>query len=204
MLSIRKPTPEMIRAFLEKQRALDFTYQPVGVTESESTDNNLGADRQVYARMGSMHYVRDRTRVRLGFGQDIFITGSRALRNWQHFQLGWVEAWPADMPIREGQLVAVLARCFKLWWLNACRIMYVIDDESRIGFAYGTLPDHAASGEERFLIEMDQAGNVFYDILAISRPRHFLARMGYPIMRRVQKQFARQSAVAMQRAVEVV
>ena len=73
---------------------------------------------------------------------------------------------------------------------------------TRFGFAYGTLPDHAGSGEERFLIEWDQADNsVWYDILAFSRPQHFLVRLGYPMVRRTQKRFGRESAAVMLRAV---
>ena len=72
----------------------------------------------------------------------------------------------------------------------------------RYGFAYGTLPGHAESGEERFAVEWDQAdGGVWYDILAFSRPNHLLARLGYPLTRRTQKRFARVSAAAMQKAV---
>ena len=42
----------------------------------------------------------------------------------------------------------------------------------RFGFAYGTLPDHAGSGEEGFLVEWGrEEGSVWYDILALSRPR---------------------------------
>jgi len=81
----------------------------------------------------------------------------------------------------------------------------VVNDDgavNRFGFAYGTLPDHAGSGEERFLVEWDtDDDSVWYDILAFSRPRHFLARLGYPWMRRAQKPFGRQSAAAMRRAV---
>ena len=47
-----------------------------------------------------------------------------ALQRWEQFRLGWVEAWPADTPIRAGEVVAVLARSLGLWWLNTCRIVY--------------------------------------------------------------------------------
>jgi hypothetical protein len=50
---------------------------------------------------------------------------------------------------RKGGGVAILARSIGLWWLNACRIVYVVDKVDKFGFAYGTLPDHARSGEER-------------------------------------------------------
>jgi uncharacterized protein (UPF0548 family) len=66
------------------------------------------------------------------------------------------------------------------------------------GFAYGTLPGHLESGEERFLIEWDWADNcVWYDILAFSRHRHILAWLGYPWVRYLQKRFRQESAAAM-------
>ncbi len=83
--------------------------------------------------------------------------------------------------------------------------MYVVDEpgpKHRFGFAYGTLPDHIEMGEERFVVEWDEAsGNVWYDILAFSRLRHPLVRVGNAYMRRMQKRFARESAAAMQRVV---
>ncbi len=73
---------------------------------------------------------------------------------------------------------------------------------ARYGFAYGTLPDHAETGEERFLVEWDRmSGEVWYDILAFSRPHVVLTRLGYPYMRRIQRRFGRESAAAMLRAV---
>ncbi len=88
-----------------------------------------------------------------------------------------------------------------LWWFNACRIVYVVNDDApvrRFGFAYGTLPLHAGSGEERFLLELDRAdGTVWYDVLAFSRPHSWLAKAGYLYLRRVQKQFGPASAAAL-------
>ena len=101
--------------------------------------------------------------------------------------------------------MAVIARLLGLWWLNACGIVYVVDEEGpvqRFGIAYGTLPEHAESGEERFTVEWREADSaVWYDILAFSRPQQLLARLGYPFARRLQKRFARDSAAAMRRAV---
>jgi uncharacterized protein (UPF0548 family) len=103
--------------------------------------------------------------------------------------------------------VAVIARNLGLWWINACRIIYLVDEKEparRYGFAYGTLPDHAEMGEERFLVELDRAsGEVWYDILAFSRPQHLLTWLGYPYVRRVQKRFAKDSAAAMIRSVRI-
>ena len=189
MLFLRKPTTETIQAFLETQGRLDLTYQAVGAT---ATHPPAG-------------YVVDHTRIKLGQGEKVFAAAKTALERWRQFRLGWLDARPEDTPIKEGQVVAILARSIGLWWLNACRIVAVFNDEAavkRFGFAYGTLPDHAGSGEERFLIEWKREDDsVWYDILAFSRPRHFLARLGYPWVRRVQKRFGRESAAAMCRAV---
>jgi uncharacterized protein (UPF0548 family) len=136
---------------------------------------------------------------------EVFRSAKAALQHWEHFRLGWLDARPPDTPLRPGEVVAVLAHAIGIWWLNACRIIYVVDQPGPIStfwFAYGTLPDHAETGEERFLIEWNQSTNeVWYDILAFSRPRHVLARLGYPIVRRMQWRFRHDSAEAMRRSV---
>ena len=112
----------------------------------------------------------------------------------------------ARSPIQAGQVVAVIAWLFGLWWLNACRIVYLVEEEGpvkRFGFAYGTLPQHAESGEERFSVEWHEQDNaVWYDILAFSRPNQLLARLGYPLVRRAQKRFGRDSAAALLQIVQ--
>jgi uncharacterized protein (UPF0548 family) len=148
----------------------------------------------------------DRTRIKLGEGEPVFEAARAALQRWSQFDLGWLEVWSPETPIRTGEVVVIVARTFGLWSLNACKIVYVVDESGpirRFGLAYGTLPDHAARGEERFLVEWDQVDNsVWYDILAFSRPNHFLTRLGYPIVRRTQKRFGRESAAAMIKAVQ--
>jgi uncharacterized protein (UPF0548 family) len=95
-------------------------------------------------------------------------------------------------------------RHFGFYSLNACRIVYVVDEKgplTRFGFAYGTLAEHAESGEERFMVEWNRdQDRVWYDILAFSRPKKILARLGYPLSRLLQRQFARASKAAMLQA----
>lgn len=190
MLSFRKPAPQAIQRFLDEQRRTDVSYSAVGAT---ATNPPAG-------------YVVDHTRVKLGNGELVLLNAKAALERWEQFRLGWVEAFSSETPIQTGEVVAVVARAFGLSWLNACRIVYVIDEHEparKFGFAYGTLADHVESGEERFQIEWNHADDsVWYDILAFSRPRHVLARLGYPLVRRFQRRFARDSAAAMQRAVD--
>src|SRR3954467_5767003 len=190
MKSLRRPSASTIREFLAAQAQLDFTYPEVGAT----------------ATVPPAGYVVDHTRIRLGEGEAAFRAARAALMRWDQFRLGWMEAWPPGAPIRAGEVVGSVSRLLGLWWLNACRIVYVVDEAGRVtryGFANGTLPGHSVRGEERFLVEWDRAsGEVWYDILAFSRPHLVLTRLGYPYMRRVQRRFGRESAAARVRAVK--
>lgn len=192
MLSLKKPSADSIRRFREAQSKRELTYDAIGATETQPPPG----------------FRLDHTRVKLGDGEQVFVAGVAAFRRWEQFQLGWLEPGCTSVPVESGQPVVMLVRVFGIWWMNACRIVYVVEDTghvTRFGFAYGTLPAHAGSGEERFLIEWHRGDDsVWYDIRAFSRPRHVLARIGYPLMRRVQQRFGRESAAAMQRAVATV
>jgi len=183
---LRQPTDAVIQAFLQVQARLDLTYSEVGATATNPPEQ----------------FVVDHTRIRLGSGEELFRSAKRAVQGWRQFDLGWLHAFPADTPIRSGEVVAVVARTCGVWSLNAARIVYVVDEPKRFGFAYGTLPGHVERGEERFLVEQMADDSVWYDIKAFSQPKHLLTKIGYPFVRRLQKRFGRESAAAMQQAVK--
>jgi uncharacterized protein (UPF0548 family) len=188
VLLLTKPSRSRICAFIESQRSLPFSYLEQGATRDHPPSG----------------YTVERNRIRLGRGADVFARAVEALQQWKMFDTGWIElCWP-DTPIQVGSTVAVVARHYGFWSLNASRVVYVVDERDmhpRYGFAYGTLPDHAETGEERFAVELQpEDETVWYDIYAFSKPNG-LARLGYPISRRLQKRFARDSQEAMRRAV---
>lgn len=187
MISLHKPTVEKIERFLADQSVHDFTYAAVGATAGSLPSG----------------YVVDHTRIQLGEGEQVYLAAKAALRRWDQFRLDWLEASPSDTPIEKGRVIAVVARVFGLWWINASRIISVVDEDdrvSRFGFAYGTLPAHVGTGEERFLIEWNRADNsVWYDILAFSKPNYLAARLGYPVVRRTQKRFGKESGERLRR-----
>lgn len=186
MLLFRRPGTAVIRRLLDEQRSLDYTY----------------AERGATANTPPACYLVDRTRVRLGAGEALFDRAKQALQAWKQFDLGWVAVGPPAAPIAPGTDVMVAARVFGIWATNVARIVYLVNEPRRFGFAYGTLPGHMAAGEERFLIDWDENGDVFYDVLAFSRPRHLLMKLAYPMVRRLQKRFGRESSAAMQAAVD--
>lgn len=187
------PNNKSFDLFLTDQSTGRFSYSTPGMTQG----------------IASAGYQVDHNRVQLGHGGQTFKQACAALQNWRMFDLGWVSIYPNHAPIVEGTTVAMVATAFGLWFVNACRIVYVIDERVgdlwRFGFAYGTLPAHLERGEERFLIEWDRrSDSVSYDILAYSQPQALLAKLGYPVVRHFQKRFACDSKQVMIEACCVV
>jgi uncharacterized protein (UPF0548 family) len=107
--------------------------------------------------------------------------------------LGWEMHRRASLSLRASRAtvadgaVAVL----RLGWgpvavTAPVRVVYTVDEPHRRGFAYGTLPGHPESGEEAFVVELGEDGQVRVHITAFSRPASTLARAAGPVSHRVQ------------------
>jgi uncharacterized protein (UPF0548 family) len=177
MFKISEPSERDVAEFIESQRNLEFTYREVGAT---NTTPPAG-------------FTVDHNRIQLGSGEETYKRAVALIKNWRQFELGWVTIVPRRVTVEVGATVAIKARAFGTWSLSASRVVYMIEEPRRFGFAYGTLPDHVECGEERFLIEWLPDDSVWYDILAFSKPRHPLVRMSAPLARRLQKRFTRES-----------
>lgn len=70
------------------------------------------------------------------------------------------------------------------------RVVYVLDEPDRRGFAYGTLPGHPESGEELFLVERVD-GATYAEVRAFSRPVFWPLRLAGPVGRLAQRAMAR-------------
>ena len=194
MFLFNEPSPQRIARFLDSQRDAPFSYTQVGATR-EGAKAPTG-------------YSVDHNRARLGRGIDTFERATAALYGWKMLDVGWARLVPAGAPVEVGTTVAVLARHYGFHSLNPCRITYTIEENEgdfvRRGFAYGTLPEHGERGEERFTVEWRREDDsVFYDLYALSRPNHPIAWLGYPLARRLQRRFAKNSLQAMVRAINL-
>jgi uncharacterized protein (UPF0548 family) len=139
-------------------------------------------------------FVHNHSRSCIGHGEAAFAAARQAFRKWAMFDLGWARIANPTAPIEPGQIIAMEAQTLGLWTLNLSRIMETIDTASTFGFLYATTPMHVEQSAERFVLEFDATtGEVHYLLEAISRPRHLLARLGLPISRHFQHQFARES-----------
>lgn len=188
MFSFSRPSHAFLQRKLEAARELPRNY-PIAL-------NTEGGPEEVYVPTG---YVRDHIRTEIGQGQAAFEAAKAAFRQWQQFDLGWVRVANPEAAIEPDEIVAVEARApsfssLGLWSVNFSRILYVIDSEDSFGFGYGTTTHHVERGEERFLLEFyPKSGAVYYDLLAVSQPAHWLAHFAYPFTRHCQHKFARDS-----------
>jgi uncharacterized protein (UPF0548 family) len=93
--------------------------------------------------------------------------GTALVRPGDSALLKWV-LWPAKIP---------------------ARVVYVIDEPDRKGFAYGTLPGHPERGEESFVVERRPDESVWLTIRAFSRPSNRFFWAAYPALRLLQALF---------------
>lgn len=189
MFLTHRPTKSAIEKFIDESSNLPLSYHPVGL-----------------ARESPPGFNADMASAIVGHGAQVFARARRALTEWRHFELGWVELFPQAASIEPGTVVVVLVHHLGLWSLNGCRVVYELGDEGvwRFGFAYGTLTNHVEMGEESFEVSMARdTEEVTYQIRAVSKPRAVLARIGYPYARISQSRFRRDSIAALKRAIGV-
>ena len=180
-----RPTAADLDAVLARESDLDLTYTEVGATAGK-----LPAG-----------YAHHRRRGVLGRGDEVFRRARRGIERWvAHRSLG-LRLVPAMPPIVAGTTVLVDVPLGPVHGVALTRIVYVVDDEDRFGFAYGTLPTHPEEGEEAFVVTRAPTGEIVFEVVAFSRPRHPLVRAAGPLARAAQRQAARRYLRGMQRFV---
>jgi uncharacterized protein (UPF0548 family) len=160
------------REALAGSAAAEVTYGPTGVTLGD-------------ARLPG--YRTDRYEAELGRGAGTFERARDGLRAWAAHRGAGVQVEPPGAPLAEGTTVVLVTRLGPASVLAACRVVAVVDEARRFGFAYGTLPLHPERGEESFVVERGDDAVVRFRVVAVSRPAHPLARLGAPVSRRVQR-----------------
>jgi hypothetical protein len=114
VLFFSEPSEQQFNRFLARASSLEFSYSELGATNSA---------------MLPPLFTADRNRIQLGSGSLAWHRSIDALRRWEMFNIPWVRlCWPTA-PIAERSNVAVLAHRIGLFWLNACRIVYLIDED---------------------------------------------------------------------------
>ena len=170
LLRLSRPSPEALQQLLERARQADPTYPQVGATAGESLPP------------GYRHDCYERS---LG-GEEAFERAVGSLRGWEAHRGAGVDVVPPGVPPVVNETVLLLLKLGGLWTIAPCRIVYVVDDHDRFGFAYGTLPGHPETGESAFVVHRVEGGDARFSIRSFSRPAAPLARLAAPIGRRIQ------------------
>jgi uncharacterized protein (UPF0548 family) len=145
----------------------DFTYPEVGATAGELP--------------AGYHHVH--ASAVIGHGLSDLEAAAATLLTWDMHRRAGIRILSAPPRAEAGVEV-------ELRWLGRripCRVVDVVDEPHRRGFAYGTLPGHPERGEEGFLVSLDEGtGDVTASITAFSRPGALTTRLAGPIGRWIQ------------------
>jgi uncharacterized protein (UPF0548 family) len=153
---------------LDDLATLQLTYHEVGATAGPLPDG--------------YHHVRKSAVI--GHGRPRFEEAAAKVMRWGMLRGAGVRVDPSTEVAAVGSEVLV-----GLGPVHApCRVVYVIDDANRRGFAYGTLPGHPESGEELFAVRYDPSTDeVNAEVVAFSRHATWWSRLGSPVTSLAQR-----------------
>ncbi|TDZ77634.1 hypothetical protein DE4585_01128 [Mycobacteroides salmoniphilum] len=147
---------------------LPFTYPEIGATVGELPSG--------------YHHVRESRQ--LGTGRARFEEAAASLMRFG-IQRGIGLPVQTSAP-QAAEGVNVATHLWPFWAL--CRIVYVVDEPNRRGFAYGTLRGHPETGEEVFIVRLDPSNDVVsVEITAFSKPSYWWVRMGNLVVKQLQR-----------------
>lgn len=152
--------------------AAPFTYSEVGATATAAPPG-----------------YRTYSRSRRTYGGD-FQAVTDQLFTWKIHEAAGLTVATSSERVAAGTVARVSLGVGPLRLHAPCKVVYLVEDPDRAGFAYGTLPGHPESGEQLFLLHQAEDGTVTFSITAFSKPATVLARAGGPITRRVQHTMA--------------
>jgi uncharacterized protein (UPF0548 family) len=136
----------------------DLTYPEVGATRGDQLP-------------GGYRHVR--RHVKLGAGVEAFRRAADGLRGWNMHRGAGLRVLGSPPPPAPGVRVTASLAGLRI----PCEVVWVLNEERRYGFGYGSLPGHPERGEEAFIVQLDAADQVWLDIRAFSRPGRWYTRL---------------------------
>jgi len=153
---------------LDDLATLQLTYRDVGATAGQLPDG--------------YHHVRKSAVI--GRGRPRFEDAAAKVMRWGMLRGAGVRVDATSEVAAVGSEVLVGIGPVRA----PCRVVYVIDEPDRRGFAYGTLPGHPESGEELFAVRYDPATDeVHAEVAAFSRHATWWSKLGSPVTALMQR-----------------
>ncbi len=162
-----------------------FSYHEVGAT---AEDGPLPS---------GYHHLRYRTR--LGSGRDVFAKAGESVMTWRMHRAVGVGLTATAERAAPGVVVRVLLGRGAFGLVAPCAVVWAVEEQARLGFAYGTLPGHPERGEEAFLVELAPDGQVWFTVAAFSRPARWYTRAAFPLVSVFQNLYVRRCGRVLRR-----
>lgn len=158
-----------------------LTYPEVGATQAELPPG----------------YDHLRHRATVGKGTSEFAAAATLLMTWEAHRRSGLTAESSSPRAAVGDVVQLGIRLGPVTVLAPGRIVSVIDEPRRQGFAYGTLLGHPEQGEESFVLTLLDDEAVELAIVAFSRPALWWSRAAAPVTRWVQRRITARYVAAL-------
>ena len=135
-----------------------LTYAPVGATRPAE---RIWADRPP-------GFLAHESTVVVGRGTAVWEETARRVLRWGVKTASGFGVEPADVVVA-GTDCRVWVRVGPFRVVEPVRVLEVVEDAGRVGFAYGTLPGHPVSGEEAFVVHRAEDGVVRLTLRSLTR-----------------------------------
>ena len=169
-----------------------------------------GADaRLTYPEVGATQsllppgYDHLRQSATVGKGATEFASAATLLMTWDMHRRSGLRVESSSPRVAVGQVVRLGLRIGPAMVLAPGRVVSVVDEPRRQGFAYGTLPGHPECGEESFVLSLLDDETIDFTLVAFSRPAVWWSRAGAPVSRLVQKRITARYLDALRQACRI-
>jgi len=160
---------------------------PTDSTDSDFTYSEVGATRDALPD-GARHLEQRRT---LGHGRALFDRTATEILGFGIQRRTGILHYVSTPTAEPGTDITVRLGWRRLGVSAPSRVVYVLDEPNRRGFAYGTLPGHPLSGEELFAVEYDSSTDTVRGVVtSFSRANTWFTTLGGIPVRWLQHAFA--------------
>ncbi len=158
-------SPSILRRVLDETAGAGFSYPDVGTSDGPAPSGYRIIERSAT----------------VGHGKAAFDRLAKGIVHWQVHRDAGIAVLASAPVAAPGVEVALAMKTAGVALVMTCRVIYVIDEPRRRGFAYGTLPGHPEVGEETFIAEISEGEVVTFTVGGFSRPGTLLTAMVSPI-----------------------
>jgi len=131
MFLLRYPDAERLQRLWAGAVNSSLSYEEVGATAGPGLPRG---------------YRHNHLEMSLRGGSERFDKAVAALRSWQMHVRSGLGIFPEGEGLVVDQTILVVVRLGLFTTVAPCRVVYLVDEVDRFGFAYGTLPGHPETG----------------------------------------------------------